>query len=125
MQIPAISGLSGSIPSTVDPQQRQALRPNAQADLQALNVTSTAVNASGSAQGQQPLEDAVKKLNDTVKLFSNSSLQFSIDQDTGTPLVKVIDTATKDVIRQIPSEEALAIAKAIDQFKGMLIKEQA
>lgn len=125
MQIPAISGLSGSIPSPVDPQQRQALRANAQADLQALNVTSAAVNASGSAQGQQPLEDAVKKLNDTVKLFSNSSLQFSIDQDTNTPVVKVIDTATKDVIRQIPSEEALAIAKAIDQFKGMLIKEQA
>ncbi|KAF0815039.1 hypothetical protein IGB42_00116 [Andreprevotia sp. IGB-42] len=128
MQIPSLSGLTASaIPSVADPSQRQSAPvPTGQSDLQSLNVAATAVPASDPSQRQQSLEDAVKKLNDTVKVFSNSnSLQFSIDEDTGVQLVKVIDTSTKEVVRQIPTEEALTIAKAIDQFKGMLIKEQA
>ncbi|TJZ74093.1 flagellar protein FlaG [Chitiniphilus eburneus] len=85
-----------------------------------------AVKGAQAAQDQTSVEDALKKLNDTVKLLSNSnSLRFSIDDDTGSVVVKVMDGETDEVIRQIPSEEVLAIAKAIDQFRGMLIKEQA
>ncbi|WP_283149234.1 flagellar protein FlaG [Silvimonas soli] len=84
-------------------------------------------NASGNAtKDAATLNDALTKLNDTVKTYSNgSSLQFSVDQDSQTQIVKVIDTQTKDVIRQIPSEQAIALAKAIGQFEGLLIKDKA
>ena len=40
-------------------------------------------------------------------------------------MVKVVDQSTKEVIRQIPSEEMLAIAKALDSLKGLLVRQTA
>lgn len=53
------------------------------------------------------------------------NLQFSIDEGTGTTVIKVVDGSTNELIRQIPSEEMLAISKAIDAFTGLLIKQKA
>ena len=73
---------------------------------------------------RQELEDAVKQVNDFLKPINNS-IQFNLDGDTGKTIVKVIDLATKDVIRQFPSEEMLGIAKAIDKMKGLLVQQKA
>ena len=73
---------------------------------------------------EQRLEDVVKEVNEFIKPINNS-LQFSIDDGTGTTVVKVIDAETDKVIKQIPSEEMLALAKAIGQLKGLLVKQQA
>jgi len=40
-------------------------------------------------------------------------------------VVRVLDDATKEVIRQIPSEEALEIAKALDKLQGVLLRQEA
>lgn len=53
------------------------------------------------------------------------ALEFSIDDDSGRTVVKVMDTETDEVIRQMPSEEVLAISKALDKLKGLLLKQQA
>ncbi len=53
------------------------------------------------------------------------NLLFSIDDDTGRTIVKIVDSQTDEVIRQMPSEEVLAISKAIDKLQGLLIKQQA
>jgi len=50
---------------------------------------------------------------------------FPFDDDTGRTVVKVVDASTDEVIRQIPSEEVLAIAKALDKLQGVLIKQEA
>lgn len=70
------------------------------------------------------LAEAIKKLNDTVKLY-NGDLEFSVDDDTQRRVVKVIDKSTKELIRQIPSPEVLRIAKAIDEFSSLLLKDEA
>jgi flagellar protein FlaG len=72
---------------------------------------------------------AVKKMNDAM-LGSSQSLQFSIDEDSKDLVVKVIDQNTKEVLRQMPSKEALQIAKSIDKMmekmhQGVLINETA
>ena len=68
---------------------------------------------------------AVKKMNDAM-LGSSQSLQFSIDEDSQDIVVKVIDQSTKEVVRQIPSKEALQIAKSIDKMQqGLLINQTA
>ena len=53
------------------------------------------------------------------------ALEFSIDDDSGKTVVQVMDTETDEVIRQMPSEEVLALSKALDKLKGMLLKQQA
>jgi hypothetical protein len=37
----------------------------------------------------------------------------------------VVDGVTKEVIRQIPNEEVLAIARAMDRLQGLLLKGKA
>jgi flagellar protein FlaG len=52
------------------------------------------------------------------------SLQFSLDKDSGKTVVKVMDTETNEVIRQIPTEEVLALSQAVDKFKGLLLRQE-
>jgi flagellar protein FlaG len=86
--------------------------------------TKTALQTPGSAQKMEQLDDATKKINTAMKEL-NQSLEFSIDTDSDRLVLKVVDTQTKEVIRQMPSEETLEIAKAIDRLQGLLIKQKA
>lgn len=70
------------------------------------------------------LQSAVAAANEFVKPI-NSAVEFSLDKESGNMIVKVFDSSTKEVIRQIPSEEMVAIAKALDQIQGLLIKQKA
>ncbi len=84
-------------------------------------------NASKSTPGTPPtseqLNQAVKQIQDVIKQTANS-LQISIDEDIGVTVVKVIDTESKKIIRQIPSEEVMDIAKALDKLQGLLVKQK-
>ena len=81
-------------------------------------------NALRPPPSSEQLNQAVKQIQDVIKQTANS-LQFSIDEDIGVTVVKVIDTESKKVIRQIPSEEVIDIAKALDKLQGLLVKQQA
>lgn len=72
----------------------------------------------------EDVKSAVDSLNKTLKSMQQS-LEFTVDDDTGVTVVKLIDLETKEVVRQTPSEEILNIAKAIDKFQGLLIKDKA
>ncbi|WON73600.1 flagellar protein FlaG [Nitrosospira sp. Is2] len=54
-----------------------------------------------------------------------NSMEFSLDSDSGRVVVKIIDSATQEVVRQIPMEEMLALAKALDKFQGLLLHTKA
>ena len=77
-----------------------------------------------SATPSDKLADVVKHLNDYVQSIQ-SDLQFSVDEDSGRTVVKVVDTQTKEVIRQFPSEEALNLAKTLPKGEGLLIRAKA
>lgn len=70
------------------------------------------------------LAAAVEKLNQSMPATAHS-LEFSIDESSQQTVVKIVDQSTKEVVRQIPSAEALDIAKALDQAMGRLIKATA
>lgn len=83
-------------------------------------------NSSGSSAqvDRSELDKAVKDIQDFIK-DTNTSLDFHVDKDTDKLVVKVIDTSTKEVIKQIPSEDMLALAKALDKLKGLLVSQKA
>jgi flagellar protein FlaG len=62
------------------------------------------------AKGSGDLTQAVSQLNDHVQNIQRD-LQFSIDIESGNIVVKVIDAKNEQVIRQMPTEEALRMAK--------------
>jgi flagellar protein FlaG len=95
----------------------------------ATDTDSKSKPADGVKPSREDVSAAVKKMNDAI-LGSSQSLQFSIDEDSKDIVVKVIDQSTKEVVRQIPSKEALQIAKSIDKSmdkmqQGLLIDQTA
>ena len=86
--------------------------------------TPASVLATTKSPGKDEVSDAVKKLNEAM-LQSAQSLQFEIDQDSEQIVVKVIDQSTMEVVRQMPTVEALEMAKAIDKMQGLLIRQTA
>lgn len=97
------------------------------ASANAVRLTAPATNATQAEQSaaqRQDVESAVKKANDFVQA-SAREIQFSVDDSTGETVVKVVDQATNQVIRQIPSKEMLEIAQALDHLQGVLVKQKA
>ncbi|QOF77213.1 flagellar protein FlaG [Variovorax sp. 38R] len=70
------------------------------------------------------IEMAVKSVNASLESRS-ISLQFEVDRDTDKLIVKVVDRSNGEVIRQIPTEEVVRIAKVMDQQAGLLVSQQA
>ncbi len=77
----------------------------------------------------QPItKEAVAAAVQSVNAYAQSvstNIQFTLDQDTGHTVVKMVDTKTEEVLRQFPSEEMLAISRSIDRMQGLLINREA
>jgi len=73
---------------------------------------------------QERLAGVVERLNEHMHEMQRS-LRFSVDDDSGRVVVKVIDKNTDEVIRQIPSEEMLAVMKNISEFDGLIFDARA
>lgn len=117
------SSLAGSALAASALPDRQSLSRSASANEAKLNEQAVASESNAPAK-QQELERAVKNVNEFVKPINNT-LSFNLDQDTGQTVIKVVDLSTHEVIKQIPSEEMLAIAKALDTMKGLLVQQKA
>ena len=113
------------------------MSPGLQTDLQKISsrLSETAVAAQKAEQssddssgenagGLEKLRSAVEKIQEFVSSTA-SDIRFSIDEDSGQTVVKVIDRETQEVIRQIPSQEMLDLAQALDKLQGLLIKQKA
>lgn len=83
---------------------------------------------SSSVQPQlEQVQQAIERVKQSIKPPLGNSLDFQVDQSTGKTVVRITDLTTNTLVRQIPSEEMLTIAKALDamQGRGGLLKGQA
>ena len=126
MSIQSISNASASMQAMAAAPARSQTESTASVETRAENVQQ-AGNAQEQAQRVPSAGELQKALEEVEKAVAPmaQSLQFSLDKDSGRTVVKVMDTDTNEVIRQIPTEEVLAISKAVDKLKGLLIKQQA
>ncbi|MDH5326597.1 MAG: flagellar protein FlaG [Gammaproteobacteria bacterium] len=72
------------------------------------------------------LKQALDVMNEFV-LNSRADLNFSVDEDTGSTVVKVINRESKELIRQIPSEEVLSIVRRmaeLEEHRGNLLNTE-
>ena len=65
--------------------------------------------------------EKIKEATNEVLAQLNIQLDFDIDKTLGKVIVKVINKETGKVIRQIPPEEMLKIAKRMEEMSGILI----
>jgi len=76
------------------------------------------------AADQQKLAETVNKVNEHVQTIQRA-LEFSVDEDSHRTVITVRDSSSGDVIRTIPSEELLKLAKHLHGTEGMLVREKA
>jgi len=69
------------------------------------------------------IEQIVEKLNAFVQL-TQRDVSFGIDDQSGRDVISVFEAETQELIRQIPSEEALALLKRMDKAIGLLFSEK-
>jgi flagellar protein FlaG len=99
--------------------------PAARPAQQGAPAQPVAANGQPAAVAQpEQLEKAVADLNKAMKTVA-PGIEFSVEQDTHMTVVKVVDQNTREVLRQMPTEETLEIAKALDKLQGLLIRNQA
>ncbi len=76
------------------------------------------------ANEKTELEGAVKQLNDYVQNIKRT-LSFEIEESTGNTVISVYDAETAELIRQIPPEETLNLARMLEgQPMSLFIKSQ-
>ena len=91
-------------------------------------VVTTEIKPSGVAQTSQPTREAVAKAAADLQQFVQSmgrNLNFSVDDTTVYHVVKVVNPATGELVRQLPSEELLQIARDFERLNSALVSQRA
>ncbi len=127
MPINLQSQISGQAPSAPEPRPVVALRQLGAVPRQALPPGGKSVPPEVEAKKPVTESDvfrAVKSLNDHAQDLQRS-LQFRVDEESGSVVVKIMDAKTNEVIRQIPSQEALDMANSLRMAEGLLLHARA
>lgn len=67
-------------------------------------------------------KEALDEINHSLKMAS-IGVRFEFDKEANTMITKVVDVESGEMIRQMPSEEVVRIAKAMNNLKGLLFAQ--
>lgn len=73
---------------------------------------------------REAVQNAAKRIESFVKSMDRD-LSFSLDETSGHRIIRVTDPTTGELIRQMPSDETLRIAKTIDYLSHALVSQKA
>lgn len=73
--------------------------------------------SSGAEVSFDLLKSAAEKGNSILQA-TNRNLEFQVDDSTKKVVVKIVDSKSGDVVRQIPSEEVLAFIERMQELEG-------
>lgn len=121
---PAQAGAGAGRPAGASP---ESSRSPGEVSLPVNSNSSQSVSESGSskpqdAQDKPTLQEVIElseKLNENVQRIQRD-LNFTVDENLGEIVVKVIDRSTQEIIRQIPSEEMLTLSRNIEEVNSLL-----
>jgi len=124
-----IASTSAPLQSRVDLAQVPLKAPTADVQLKrdaAVSTVEQSTEQSAAENEQNPgkLTQVVSELSDMMSMM-RKGLAFKVDENSGQAVVTVLDRDTGDVIRQMPSEEALKLAEKLSEVTGLLMKTEA
>ncbi|UHL65285.1 flagellar protein FlaG [Paralcaligenes sp. KSB-10] len=109
-------------PATVpDPAQQVTAAQDA---LNSNTATAGKSQPGTNGQAMDPLEKALKLVNSNLQAWS-TGMRFDIDPDSKRIVVSIIDNATGTVLRTVPSDAVIRVAKMISQLQGTGIDTKA
>jgi flagellar protein FlaG len=111
------SSQGGSVLPAASARQPQASDVPTQAAVERSPVSQAPVS-------HAELKKAVDSANQALSQ-NNADIEFSVDKDTEQTVVKLVESKSGDVIRQYPTKEAIAIAKAITELQQQIADRQS
>lgn len=73
---------------------------------------------------KEQVEQAAARVKDVLR-GTTSRLEIEIDSDLHKVVIKILNGESGEIIRQIPAQELLDLAKHLDEPKGLLVRERA
>jgi flagellar protein FlaG len=102
---------------------RDAMRSVSVPPTASTSVASREPQEPDAASDEQALQRAVARVREVFQ-GASARLQIEIDRDLDRVVIKIVNGQSGEVIRQIPPEELLELARRFDGAKGLLLKER-
>lgn len=123
---------SSYVPAAADLARPQSI-PEPAIQVTASDKASSSSDASMASRQQpqnqtkgdnDPLDKALEQVNDSMKAWA-TGMRFDIDPEAERVVVSIIDSATGEVLRTVPSEAVIRVAKMIVQLQGKSVDTKA
>ena len=85
-------------------------------------ASQTAVESISYQEALKEIDDAIAKLNE-VLATRDHSIRFRRDETLNRSIITVVNDDTGEVVRQLPTDEMLQVARNLENLKGVIIKE--
>jgi flagellar protein FlaG len=124
-----VTSVAAAIARTASPTVQTVFAPNERAPAAREALVAGNIGSSGGQSlpvGEAPkaqkidLQQIAERLNQFVS-DNARSLRFRVDDSSGRTVMTVVNGITNEVIRQVPAEETLALARTISELGGQLV----
>ena len=116
---------TGNTPVQVDSKPIKQTQISDASKTEVLEPEQVVEQVSKGSNGELPhnnIQETVASLNAFVQLMDRN-VSFEVDETSGRDVISVFEKDTKELIRQIPSEETLELLKRMDNMVGVLFSE--
>lgn len=108
-------------PEMMEPAQRVAAANSGKSDIPQSDIVKT--KEIREIKENKQLEEAIEKFNKAVAGYDREC-KISIHEKTNSIMVKIIDTKTREVVREIPPEKILDLVAKMCELAGIIIDER-
>src|SRR5690554_6307833 len=122
MDMGILSG-RGSVGATAPASRTHDIKGAGPAQAESAMQADALQNKSTSETDREQLLAAVTDMQDYVDA-AGRNIQFQLDDDSGRMIVRVTEASSGDVIRQMPSEEALRLAENLAEVRSVLFSAE-
>lgn len=121
----SIEGIAGSQLINNSTMINKELNPKAheERNVQMVEVSNDGGNVKQKKVSKEELIHAINTANESLKL-DNKELKYSVHKKTGTIMVKLVDSESKEIIREMPPEKILDMVAKMWEMAGLFVDER-
>ncbi|MGO1368454.1 MAG: flagellar protein FlaG [Senegalia sp. (in: firmicutes)] len=121
----SVEGIAGSQMMNNRPMINKELNPKAREEdnKQMVEVSNDNGNIKEKKVSKEELIHAVNTANESLK-SDNKELKYSIHKQTNTIMVKLVDSKTKETIKEMPPEKILDMVAKMWEMAGLFVDER-
>lgn len=121
----SVEGIAGSQMMNNRPMINKEINPKAREEdnKQMVEVSNDNGNVKEKKVSKEELIHAVNTANESLK-SDNKELKYSIHKQTNTIMVKLVDSKTKETIKEMPPEKILDMVAKMWEMAGLFVDER-